>query len=303
MELKYIRNFQQEITTIRNLDRKTLNAYKCDLMSFQKYFKEKKVRDIETEDFISYFAYLKDDRNLKSSTIKRKIITLKQFFQYLSKEKIIKKNYINEISFRIKKERKLPKTINNNNVKNLLCTVIDCSIHAKSEFQKSQGIRDVAIIDILISTGIRIGELSSIEINDISLEDKLMLIHGKGKKERIIYFSSMKTIKNISNWLKIRLKLNTCNKRLFINRYGNALSIHSIEAIYEKYRILANIPKSTPHYLRHTFATNLLNNGADIRSVQEILGHSSISTTEIYTEVSSIRKQEVLLKYNYRNNL
>lgn len=129
-----------------------------------------------------------------------------------------------------------------------------------------------------------------------------MLIHGKGRKERLLFLSSSETINNIKKWLDIRS--NHLNNYLFLNRYGNSLTIHSIEDIFYKYRDLSKInPFSTPHYLRHTFATNLLINGADIRSVQEILSHSNISTTEIYTEISLIRKQQVLSKFNYRNNL
>ncbi len=192
---------------------------------------------------------------------------------------------------------------NTNNIKNLLDYITSYSKNELSAFKKRYAIRDIAIIDILISTGIRIGELSSIKVCDIDLEEKTIIIHGKGKKERLLYFSSDETIKNIIKWLTIRNECSLKTDHLFVNRYGDCLSIHSIEAIYEKYRKLSNIPRSTPHYLRHTFATNLLNNGADIRAVQELLGHSNISTTEIYTEVSSSRKQEILMKYNYRNNL
>ena len=129
-----------------------------------------------------------------------------------------------------------------------------------------------------------------------------MLIHGKGRKERLLYLSSSDTINNIKKWLDI--KSNHLSNYLFLNRYGNPLTIHSFEDIFYKYRDLSKINHySIPHYLRHTFATNLLTNGADIRSAQDILGHSSISTTEIYTEVSINRKQEILLKYNYRNNI
>lgn len=162
--------------------------------------------------------------------------------------------------------------------------------------------RNLAIIDLLISTGIRIGEICSIKLTDINIIDKTLLIHGKGRKERLLYLSSDETINNIKKWLDIRSS--HLNNHIFLNRYGNPLTIHSIEDIFYKYRDLAKInPNSTPHYLRHTFATNLLINGADLRSVQEILGHSNISTTEIYTEISINRKQEILNKYNYKNKI
>ena len=106
------------------------------------------------------------------------------------------------------------------------------------------------------------------------------------------------------SWLKIRKNYNPITDKIFVNRYGQQLSIHGIEYIYNAYKKASGINmKSTPHYLRHTFATNLLANGADLRSVQEILGHSSVSTTEIYTEVTTNRKKQVLNKYNYRNKM
>ena len=173
-----------------------------------------------------------------------------------------------------------------------------------SKFKIFEGVRDLAIIDLLISTGMRIGELSLLKLTDIKLPERTILIYGKGKRQRLIYISSDDTLNNIKKWLDIRSKTIFHTDNLFINRYGNSLSIHSIEDIYYKYRNLSKInSSSTPHYLRHTFATNLLSNGADLRSVQEILGHSNIATTEIYTEVSIIRKQEVLTKFNYRNSL
>lgn len=303
METKYIYNFLSDLSNTKNLDLKTLNAYKSDLIGLYVFFDKNNINKIEENALIMYFKYIKDVIKLKESSIIRKLISLKLYFEYLHNNKIIKKNYMKDIKFKIKKEHRLPKTLHVNNIKNLLNYAIDYSQENLSLFQKKLAIRDVAIIDILISTGIRIGELSSIKVEDINLEENTIIIHGKGRKERLLYFSSNDTIKHINEWLEIRNTINVIADNLFVNRYGNCLSIHSIEAIYEKYRKLANLPKSTPHYLRHTFATNLLNNGADIRSVQELLGHSSLSTTEIYTEVSSVRKQEVLLKYNYRNHL
>ncbi len=300
---KHLKNFLIELSCTKNLDSKTLKAYKSDLFGLYKFLLQNNVTKINSKHLIMYVTYLKDNQKLKESSLRRKIISFKLFFNYLCAKKIIKSNYMKEINFKFKKEHRLPKTLNVNNIKSLLDYVTSYSQKDLSPFKKRYVIRDIAIIDILISTGMRIGELSSIKVCDIDLEEKTILIHGKGKKERLLYFSSDETIKHIKEWLNTRDNGNLKTDNLFVNRYGNCLSIHSIEAIYEKYRKLSDIPRSTPHYLRHTFATNLLNNGADIRAVQELLGHSSISTTEIYTEVSTNRKQEVLMKYNYRNNL
>ncbi|MBE6927038.1 MAG: hypothetical protein E7467_00875 [Ruminococcaceae bacterium] len=164
--------------------------------------------------------------------------------------------------------------------------------------------RDLALVDVLISTGIRIAEASNISLSDIILSERTILIHGKGRKQRLIYVSCSQTWANLMQWLKIRQRLFAGIEKVFVNRYGNQLGIHGIEYIYNRLKKEAGINiRSTPHYLRHTFATNLLANGADLRSVQEILGHSSVSTTERYTEVTTKRKKQVLDKYNYRNKM
>lgn len=205
------------------------------------------------------------------------------------------------LKFRFKQERKLPKTLPIKDITKILdCLIID--YNALSPFAKSTHVRDTALLDLLISTGIRIGEAAAITLDDIISTEHTILIHGKGRKQRLIYISSPVTWERLRTLIKERKK--SSNNYLFVNRYGNPLSIHGIEDIYKKYLKKAQInTKSTPHYLRHTFATNLLANGADLRSVQEILGHASVATTQIYTEVTTARKKQVLKKFNYRNKL
>ena len=148
-----------------------------------------------------------------------------------------------------------------------------------SAFDLWKNYRNLALIDILISTGIRIAEASNISLSDVIFSERTILIHGKGRKQRLIYISCNDTWNNLTRWLKIRKSRPTNTDKIFVNRYGEQLSIHGIEYIYNSAKRACGInEKSTPHYLRHTFATNLLANGADLRSVQEILGHSWFAT-------------------------
>ena len=295
----YINKFLNEIKNTKNLSEKTIKAYKSDLLDFFLFVNDL----INSKSIIDYIDYLNNHKQLKDTTIKRKIITIKQFVNYLYSKRVIKSNPFKGLKFRFKKERKLPKTLSINDVKKLLKTVSHSYHNDDSEHKIFQGCRDTAIIDLLICTGIRIGELTAIKLEDIYKYERSILIHGKGKKERFIYVSSNDTWKNLNRYLKLRKKYKFKVEHIFVNKYGEPLTIYSIEDIYDKYIRKAKLSHSTPHYLRHTFATNLLNNGADIRAVQEILGHSSVSTTQIYTEVSLARKQEVLMKYNYRNSI
>lgn len=299
---KHLDSFIMEIKNTKNLSIKSIKAYYSDILNFIKFTNEQNNKMVNSENIIKYIDSLRTLKKLKDSSIKRKIISLKIFSQYLYEYNYIDIYPFQRLKFKYKREHSLPKTLAIEEVKKLLNCITSSFSLTSSSFKIFEGTRDLAIIDLLISTGIRIGEICSIKLDDINIIDKTLLIHGKGRKERLLFLSSVETINNIKKWLDIRS--NHLSNYLFLNRYGKPLTIHSIEDIFYKYRNLSKInPNSTPHYLRHTFATNLLTNGADIRSVQEILGHSNISTTEIYTEISINRKQEVLTKFNYRNNI
>lgn len=205
------------------------------------------------------------------------------------------------IKFPFKQEQRLPKTLTVKEVSKLLNALYDKNNNVKTTFDRFESTRDLFLLDLILSTGMRIGEAAAITLSDITMQEHTILIHGKGCKQRLLYISSQDTWNNLKNWLKLRKDFDIKNNYVFVNRYHNAITIYSIENIFTKYKNLAGINEcATPHYLRHTFATNLLANGADLRSVQEILGHSNIATTEIYTEITMKRKKQVLCRYNYR---
>lgn len=299
--MNYINQLITQLKITKNLQEKTLKAYSSDITNFLNYINKDTIEQI---DILNYINYLFDEKKLKDRSIKRKIISLKIYFNFLEDNSIIKTNPFTKLKFKFKQEKKLPKTLQKNEVKKLLETAYNELNSSKTAYKKFETIRNISLLEILISTGIRIQEASLITLNDISLQEKTIIIHGKGRKERQLFILNKYVLSSLKNWLTIRKTSSPKCNNIFINKYGNPLSIHSIENIFKKYKTLSNINiKATPHYLRHTFATNLLTNGADLRSVQEILGHSSISTTQIYLEISSNRKKQVLQKYNYRNNL
>ena len=294
--MNHINQFINYLQATKNLSEKTLSAYRSDLKLFLEF-----ETDELKPDICAYVSHLHLNLKLKDTSIRRKIITLKNYYNYLTDRQIITYSPFLKLKFRFKQERRLPKTLAITDISKILsCFNIDPA--PLSPFAQRTLTRDAALIDLLISTGIRIGEAAALTLNDIIASEHTLLIHGKGRKQRLIYISSPVTWSRLSALIKERRK--TGGEHLFINRYGTPLTIHGIEDIYAKYIKKANLPgKSTPHYLRHTFATNLLANGADLRSVQEILGHASVATTQIYTEVTTNRKKQVLKKFNYRNKL
>lgn len=295
--MELVSKFVNNLQVTENLSDKTISAYKSDLLQFFRF-----EQNVLSPDICAFIAHLNINLKLKDTSVRRKIITLKCFYSYLLDNNIIDSSPFYKLKFRFKQEHKLPKTLSIKDVSKLINYFDSVKVESLSPFAKFEYTRDAALIDLLISTGIRIGEAASITLPDIIISERTLLIHGKGRKQRFIYISSSITWNRIITLIKERKQAQ--GPYLFVNRYGNPLSIHGIEYIYKKYLKKAKITShSTPHFLRHTFATNLLANGADLRSVQEILGHASVATTQIYTEVTMQRKKQVLNKFNYRNKL
>lgn len=305
---QYIDSFIFLLKSERNLSPKTVKAYLSDYALFLKWATSERITEINANTILEYIRWLQLHSNLKDTTLKRRYISLKLYIRYLNSHlnlpPIVLDSFRSKLNFKTTKS--LPKTLTTGEVTLLLRAVTEDFTSANSVFSKSIAARNLAILELLYCIGIRIGELVNISLQDINLVDQTILVHGKGRKDRLLYISSDEVISSLYQWLEYRINFKPSSgcSELFINKYGNNLSIYSIENIYHKYWFSLNIPrKSTPHHLRHTFATQLLNNGADLRSVQELLGHSSITTTQIYTEVSTERKKQVLLQYNSRNSI
>lgn len=295
-------NYLQSLENDSRLSHHTIQAYKCDLLTFFKWVEDQKITLISSNVIKKYFSQL--HLVYKPTSIKRKYISLKKFFSENTKQTLSVENPFSNVNLKFPRQKILPKTLTIEEVTNLIKAVSNELEQANSIFRKKQATRNIAILVLLISCGSRISEISNLNISSIDMQERIVLIKGKGNKERIMYISSDAVISRLKKWLDIRNSFNPQSEALFLNKYGTRLSIYSIENIFKRYQKIANINQdSTPHYLRHTFATKLLDNGADLRSVQELLGHSNITTTQIYTEVSISRKKYVLSKYNAINSI
>lgn len=271
--MKYVEDYLLFLKTEKKLGDNTINSYMLDLEDFFKTFNG----SIESCTKKDILAYISSINGLEVSTVNRHISSLKSFFNYLVDESIIKVSPMEEVSS-LKSPKKLPKYLSISEVNKLL------NIPLNSEFDY----RNKAMLELMYATGLRVSELVSIEYSNIDFENSIIRINGKGKKERIIPLGEV-----ASYYLKVYLndyrskllKRNTYNQ-VFLNNHGKPITRQGFNYILENIRELTGIEKEiTPHVLRHSFATHLLEGGADIRSIQEMLGHENISTTNIYTEV------------------
>lgn len=299
---EYLTDFLNTLSLERNLSSNTLYAYKSDITGMLSWFFANKYIVVNAQSTSDYFLYLQSDKKLSPRSIRRKYVSIKQYFHYINIEKGISEIFLKFSSRKFQLPKSLPRTLSKEEVNQLISTVSRAYQSAATDFYQRLCLRDMCIIEVLFCMGLRIGEVSALNMEDYNIEEASFLIHGKGNKERLLFISSTAVNRKLQKWIKTRNQFNLQDNAFFVNKYGKRLSIYSIENLFYKYRELAHInSNATPHYLRHSFATQLLNNGADIRAVQDILGHSSIVTTQIYTEVSLKRKREVLLSYNGRN--
>lgn len=297
-------DFIRSLKVNRNLSKKSLNAYRYDLRGLERWVIENASGTVGKEELSQYFTFLANG-SLKPSSIRRKLVTAGAFIEYCIDHGVIAtKDKPSKVRGGFIIPKRLPKTVNDHNISLILSTACELVSGATTQLKKILAIRNYAIIELLYSTGIRIGELSAMNIDDFSMETQEILINGKGRKERLVFLANAEALLAVKTWFKAREELLPTTSALFINRYGGRLSIYGIEDVFSNILSAAGIREhATPHFLRHSFATKLLSNGANIRDVQELLGHSSIMTTQIYTEVSAERKRYVLTHYNGRNAL
>ena len=249
-----------------------------------------------TDSVRSYLAFL-NEKQYSRATIARKLATLRSFYKFLVKRNHVSTNPVTAVRTP-KQDKKLPRFLEYEEVKRLLET---------PPMNTWLGARDRAIMETLYSTGIRVSELVALNMDDIDFLGEVIHVRGKGKKERISPISSS-VLQVIQHYMEFRNKRAQSNtnfdpKVLFVNKHGRRLSTRSVRRKMDKYLKMAGLdPSISPHTLRHSFATHMLNNGADLRSVQELLGHQSLSTTQVYTHLTTRGLKEVYDKAHPRDS-
>lgn len=297
----YINQYLNYCKSNKKLDSKTLKAYRIDLMQFTSILPLAEL-PIDKETLLIYLTEI--HKLYQPRTIKRKIASVKAFFHYLEYEEIIGTNPFNKIDLSFRQPKRLPKTIPSNTIQLFLSTLYQKAATAQTPSQKKSSLRDIAVIELLFATGMRISELCSLKQTDIDLKNKRVLIFGKGAKERILQIGNDDVIKALINYQRTFSEELTKTDWFFVNRLNNRLSEQSVRLMIERYSKLAGIQMHiTPHMFRHSFATLLLEADVDIRYIQKMLGHSSITTTEIYTSVSMNKQKEILEKKHPRNGM
>lgn len=297
---KDIHDYLQYCDVSKNLNKYTLKAYQIDLYQFY-YFMKAYDYKIRKDSLQSYIHHLHKQYQ-KSKTIKRKIATIKAFFSYLIYQDRIEDNPLNKIKTTFREPKLLPRTISTSDLTSIFNKLYDEIKESKTDYQIKACTRNAAVIELLFSTGMRVSELCQLKDNNINLKEQNIRILGKGAKERIIQIGNPDVLHALSLYRSLFKEQIEFSGYFFINKLGNPLSEQSVRLLLSHYEKELNLPQHiTPHMFRHTFATKLLEEDVDIRYIQHILGHSSITTTQIYTHIHSNKQKEILRLKNPRN--
>lgn len=281
--MEYILEYLEYLNYIKMHSVHTINNYKIDLVQFME-FNDNDLISVDRNCVNKYMYYLYD-KGVSKKTIARKLSSLRSFYNYLYKKNIVNKNYFINVK-NPKMDKGLPKLVKDNDIDKMFLI---------PNKKTTLGQRNLLIIRMLYATGVRVSELVNIKLKDINIKDRTIRIMGKGSKERIVVFGN-NTVEILELYLssgRHRLDKNNSNY-LFLNKDGNRLSDRYVRNIINDIIFKASIDINvSPHMLRHTFATDMLNNGADLVSVKDLLGHESLNTTSIYTHVSDDKIREV----------
>jgi len=283
---RYIEKFMRYLEIEKNYSQHTLTNYRLDLEEFKQFLGDSSLEKVDYLVLRKYLAQLKE-KNLKARTVNRHLSSLRSFFKFLIREGYLKTNPITSLASP-KQEKHLPLFLTEEETTKLITAV-----QPKDE----RGLRDRAVLEIFYSTGIRVSELVGLNVQDVDFIGGIIKVLGKGKKERIVPIGEI-AIAATRDYLEKRKKQ---EEALFLNKSGRRITDRGVRNIVGKYIRMASIKRGVScHTLRHSFATHLLNRGADLRSVQELLGHVNLSTTQIYTHLTTDRLKSVYDKAHPR---
>lgn len=280
--------FLNYLSVERGLSANTIVSYRQDIDAYLDFLGSMRIDSLSktAKNDISSFMLLQKDKNIAANSIARRLAAIKSFYRFLLRERILKSDPSSLIDSP-KLWKKIPETLSANEVEALL---------SQPNIHTVQGIRDKAVLETLYATGMRVSEAVNLKNDNVNLDIGFLRCIGKGDKERVIPLGS-KAINSLRRYLagaRLRQLKNKNSEYLFLNRFGRKISRQSLWKIIKKYARQAKIKKNLkPHILRHSFATHLLEGGADLRSVQEMLGHANISTTQVYTHVSKQRLKSI----------
>lgn len=292
---KEIDNYLNYIKLEKRLSKNTYDNYELDLNCFKNYFKNKRFDNITENDIVNYLSYLKNEKNMVPRTIERHLTTLRGLFKYLVKMNIINYDITKNID-NLKIGRHLPTVLSIDEVDELMNISLDNPFNYRTK----------AMLELMYGSGLRVSELVNLTINDIDLYNNTILIQGKGNKERIVPLGEYSK-EYLEKYLMVRNSLikrkNGNPDELFLNNHGRPITRNGFNFLLNNLLKEKGIDKKiTPHTLRHSFATHMLDNGADLRTIQELLGHSDIVTTRIYTHVSQNKIKNNYDKYEIRGD-
>ena len=286
----------------KNLNEKTLKAYKIDLHQFMTFIVQNS-QDLSKTSISTYITHL--HKTYKSKTVKRKIACLKAFFNFLDYEEVIKNNPFSKMKIKFQEPKILPKTISLITIQTVLSAAYQ-ELHKENvtNFYRNTVTRDIAVLELLFASGIRVSELCSLTVDNVNLSEAYIKIYGKGSKERIIQLGNEEVLQSLQRYKEAFSIDEKGNSFFFLNRLHKRLSEQSVRFMINKYVNMSGVPMHiTPHMYRHSFATLLLEEDVDIRYIQQLLGHSSIVTTQIYTHVTTNKQRSILVSKHPRNKL
>ncbi len=301
---KAVNLFLEYLNVMKNASEHTLRNYSIDLIYFKNFLKKSEIKadkiqiNLVTKWIVRYYIAALQKENKKERTIMRKISSLRSFFNFVVKEKLVTSNPFEDIESP-KRPRALPRSLSYEQVELLF---------DQPDINSYLGLRDRCIMELFYSSGLRLSELVALNREDVDFSNLMINIFGKGKKQRIVPIT-----KNVSTWLKKYLdselryistkehKEQKDDRAVFLNRWGTRLTPRSVDRNFKNYLLQSGIASSiTPHMIRHTIATHWLENGMDLKTIQTLLGHTSLATTTIYTHVSTKLKRKVYDKTHPR---